>query len=108
MSKAQLKKSQTTLTSQPAAKHPLSPTLEDLYPNLFSYLTQDAWEDGSTRVTSTILFFVERGELKCCISDRDAQRSAFLTGSDFQALLEAVEHGLEEDALDWRQKRLAR
>src|SRR6476620_9219662 len=61
MSKAQLKKSQTTHTSQPAAKHPLSPTLEDLYPNLFSYLTQDAWEDGSTRVTSTILFFVERG-----------------------------------------------
>ena len=108
MSKAQLKKATTTHTRQPETKHPLSPSLEDLFPNLFSYLTQDTWEDGSTRVTSTVLFFVERGELKCCLSDRDAQRSAFITGSDFQGLLEAVESGLEEDTLDWRQKRLAR
>jgi hypothetical protein len=55
-----------------------------------------------------VLFFIERGELKLCISDRDLQRSAFLTGSDFQSLLESVEGALEEDSVDWRQKRTAR
>lgn len=108
MARQQLTKPSTTQQRTPPAEQPISPTLEALFPNLFAYMGQTAWEDGTPRLTTTVLFFIERGELKLCISDRDLQRSAFITGSDFQSLLESVETALEDDSVDWRQKRTAR
>jgi hypothetical protein len=108
MAKPNLTKPETTHAKQPPLEQPLSPSFEASYPNLLAFMTQERWEDGTPRLTTTVLFFVERGELKLCISDRDLQRSAFLSGSDFQSLLELVEQRLEADDLDWRQKRLAR
>lgn len=108
MSKASLKKPSTTPLSQPVKVHPISPELESSFPNLYAYMTQESWEDGSTRATTTVLFFFERGEMKLCVSDRDLQRSAFFTGPDFLSLLEIAEASLEGGDTDWRQKRLAR
>jgi len=108
MAKPNLRKPATTQTRQPPSVVPVSPELEGLYPNLYAYMTQDAWEDGGTRATTTVLFFFERGEMKLCVSDRDLQRSFFVTGSDFASLLETAEAMLENGEPDWRQKRLAR
>jgi len=108
MAASKLTKQTSSAPDRGAAPVPIMPTFEGDYPNLFAYLFQDRWEDGSTRQTTTLLFFSERGELKCCVNDRDAQRTVFLTCSDVQDALRRVEDGLEGGTLDWRQKRLAR
>lgn len=74
------------------------------YPNLFSYLTEERWDDGSPRETSTLLLFVEHGILKVCLNDRAVGRTCFLSCASFDAALEALEHGLASDTLPWRAK----
>lgn len=108
MSKPILARGNQLRPSNTPAAPPIDSEFETRWPNLYAYMTQETWPEGGARATSTLLFFVERGELKACISDRDAQRSAFFTGSSFSSLFDTVESALEGGDVDWRQKRLAR
>jgi len=72
------------------------------YPNLSAFLSQQEWEDGSTRQTGTMIIFVQDGQLKMCISDRDGQKNAFITAPTLQLLYDLAEMGLDDNALDWR------
>lgn len=83
----------------------MSDAFERLYPTLAAWMTQEQWEDRTPRRTTTLLFFVERGQLKCCLHDRDAGRSAFLTGDTVEELLGEVERSLAADVVEWRVKR---
>jgi hypothetical protein len=103
-----------------AVKRPVQPTPEDANenpvfvdpagvllrrtPRLCQYLTDNRWEDGSARETSTITVFLDAGRLKLVLSDRALGRSAFVSGMSLEELLDAVEAGLEGDCLEWRTK----
>lgn len=72
------------------------------WPAVWAFVTQGAWEDGSPRVTGTILLFWERGRLKACLSDRDAQAVAFVTLTGAGDPLDELEDALRADNIDWR------
>ena len=79
--------------------------MESDFPTLYDYLKSTTYEDGSNRLTATLLFFVDSGSLKCCFSDRDNGRQAFVTATDLMGVLIALETGLANNSLDWRSKR---
>jgi len=78
------------------------------FPTLNDYLTNRSWADGSARITSTLLVFIENDVLKVCINDRDNARSCFVSDATFTGLLEKIELGLKAESLDWRMNRSAR
>lgn len=84
---------------------PVYPDMEAKWPNLTSFLFDTKYDDGSTRITGTLLLFVQDHTLKVCLNDRDAHRSTFLAVDGPLEALDALELGLLEDTLDWRQKR---
>jgi len=75
-----------------------------LYPTLYSYLTERVYGDGKSRVTSTLLIFLEDGVLRICINDRDNNRSAFITGQTIDEALASIEAKLCGDTMEWRMK----
>jgi hypothetical protein len=72
------------------------------YPALAEFLSAEEWGPGEPRERGTLTLFFEQGAFKACVSDRDANMSAFVAKSAFLGLLEAVEKGLQGDSLDWR------
>jgi len=74
-------------------------------PTVLQWLSDDRWDDGSTRQPSTLLVFAEDGCLKACLNDRDGSRSVFVTGGSLEGILDTLEAGLQEDSLPWRAKR---
>lgn len=96
----------------PAESHDLSVPFDELmasrYPTVWSYLSDAVYEDGSSRQTSSLVVFVEDGLVKVCLSDRDQERSAFAAGSCLLDALEAINVGLETNAIQWRRQRQQR
>jgi len=77
----------------------------DEFPNLYDHLFATTYEDGSGRMTSTMLIFSENGVLKLCLNDRDNGRSVFITATEFLSLFSVIETGLASNSLDWRSRR---
>src|SRR5215210_2731012 len=77
---------------------------EGRYPLLESHLCDLAYDDGSPRVTSTLLLFVENGVWKGCLCARDSDEVAFVSGSCTEELLTAFEVGLDRGVIDWRKR----
>ena len=105
MSKRPLKREPSTPTGLPPATPLNYAEFEREYPNLYTHLFDERYEDGTHRQTSTLLFFVERGCLKACLNDRDANKSVFLAAASVADALLALELGLDLGNLEWRQKR---
>lgn len=85
-------------------------TLSDwptLWPTLVDYLTQEAWEDGSVRQTSTLLLFREEGCWKACLNDRAMERTAWCSGRSPEGLLQGLEDSLLTGSAEWRKKSVA-
>lgn len=88
---------------------PQDPPLDDpdfakAYPNLLEMLTATEYEGGHPRTTSTLLIFCERGILRCCLNDRDNNRSAFLSETTVEGALVKIEEGLATGRIDWRSR----
>jgi len=76
------------------------------YPALWEFLTESCYEGGGKRELGTVSLFKDGDVLKACLSDRDVGEVAFVSGSSFKAVLDAMEQGLCSGGLDWRgQKR---
>lgn len=73
-----------------------------LYPTLMEYLTEDRYEDGSSRRTSTVTLFAQDGQVKGCVNDRDNDCSAFFSAASIESLLAVIESKLKESSADWR------
>jgi len=71
-------------------------------PALFEYLTLDAWEDGEVRQTATLLLFVEGGQFRGCVNDRENERSLWAGADTFLGLVGALEGRLIDPTADWR------
>lgn len=77
-------------------------TLAKSFPMMIEYLTTTRWEDGTPRERSTVNFFIEDGTLKACCNDRDLMRSLYVSAESWDALWEALEAAMADDAADWR------
>lgn len=73
-------------------------------PHLHTFLVDTTWDDGEPRETGTVLIFCDGGRVKACLNDRALDRSVFVTGTTLWGLLDALEEGLEHNALEWRSK----
>ncbi len=81
------------------------PAFERALPALWEYLTLRTYDDGSPRQAATLLVFVEDGTWKVCLSDREAQRSAWAAAETFQSALSALEASVASGAVQWRTAR---
>lgn len=73
------------------------------YPDLWEFLTSRWWaEDRRPRETGTLLIFVEGGDRKIMLNDRDAHVLAFVTVQDGQSVFAAAEDALSSPKTDWR------
>ena len=84
----------------------LGSSFEDKWPTVYAYVMQDRFEDGSFRQTSTLLFFLDQGRLKVCLSDRQCSRSLFRSSRSVDGCLDALEEALTTDTADWKSKRI--
>lgn len=73
-----------------------------LYPGIWEMLSAPAMPDGSSRQGSTLMIFCQDGSVKGCLNDRDNNLVAFTSASGVDALLQAIETGLQSDQLEWR------
>jgi len=72
------------------------------WPNLYEWMRETTWEDGTKRLTGAIMLTVDNGYLKCWIHDKDGARSAWVSGEGWLALLKKVDESLASGALEWR------
>jgi hypothetical protein len=77
-----------------------------LYPALVEFLSLSQWPEGDARVLGTLTLFVELGQWKASLNDRDQHRVAFCTALTPVALLTSIEEGLVTNGLDWRVARV--
>lgn len=74
----------------------------DAVPGVREMLTETRFPDGSNRLTSTLLLFIEAGVVKVCLHDRDQGQTAWASGASVGDVLEALEAGLQGDTLQWK------
>jgi hypothetical protein len=78
-------------------------------PALWEFIGMRAWpEDGSPRVTGSVLVFGDEGAVKVLFNDRDSGYVAFATIDSEKPILGAIEGLLVGGRLDWRQNRDSR
>lgn len=75
------------------------------YPAVSEFLGDPTYDDGSARVTGTLLIFCDGPTVKACLADRDQNLVAFFTSQEWDGLLEAIETSLVEGRVDWRTKK---
>jgi hypothetical protein len=77
----------------------------DLLPEgsvLTDYVTQELWEDGTTRSTATIGISYSAGRVLITIRDREQCRVAFTSAETLTAAWSQLREELETDRLAWR------
>lgn len=75
------------------------------WPLMLAYMTQDRWEDGTQRQTSSLLLFKQDGMIKVMLRDKDTGLCLWAAGGGLFAALNAVEGLLGDPKADWRQDR---
>lgn len=83
-------------------------TWQSRYPELWGFLWDLAYDDGSQRRPGSLVLFRDALRLKACLSDKDADLVCFVTADTPDAILEALEVGLRDDTLDWRRQQKKR
>lgn len=72
------------------------------HPAIWEYLSLDTGKDGGKRDTASLTIFVDEGQLKCCVSDKEAQEVAFWSAETWEELIAGVEADLSVGEGDWR------
>lgn len=83
----------------------VDPAFARAHPALAGWLGETVDDSGKARETGTLLLFVDGGLLKCCLRDRTTGYVAFVSAGTLEALLGALEDGLRDGDLDWRESR---
>jgi hypothetical protein len=92
-----------TRSASDTAGGPLSPDLfSTAYPGLLEMLSSVKWPDGSRRASSTLLIFLDQGQAKLCLNDRDQGLTAWVSGSSISEALASLEASLQTERLEWR------
>jgi len=72
------------------------------FPALWEYLTSDKYPDGGKRQTSTLLLFVDGGEFKAALRDRDTGHTLWVTSATIEDALIDLEASLTSESPQWR------
>jgi len=77
------------------------------YPTLWEYLSATKYdtEPPTPRQTSTLLLFVQDGQLKFCLRDRQEQRCLWIAALTLEDGLDALEEDLNSPLAVWRADR---
>jgi len=71
-------------------------------PNIYAFLTDTKYDDGSPRMTGSISFFTQIGVLKACVSDKDNKRVFFVEALSLCELMGMIEMGICDDSTEWK------
>lgn len=89
----------------PAAGAPAVSSDEEmslLYPGIWEYMVETAWDDGKPRRTSTLTVFCEDGVVKVCLSDRELDKTTWASGTSLADCLAAMEAKMQAGETEWR------
>lgn len=100
-----LSKSQERRSSGTAPDTAVDERFKNKWPNLWDYLTQTKWDDGTPRETSSLLVFAGDGRLKGMLKDRDASLTLWVAADTFERLLDLLEKACVDPDAEWRQDR---
>jgi hypothetical protein len=84
---------------------PAGSVLSARFPLVWEFLTRTVWEDGSSRASGSLTFFLDGPALKVCLSDKDSSQRCFVSGPTLEACLEQAEQALGPGKGDWRAER---
>lgn len=79
--------------------------MSESYSLLWDHLTQDTWDDGTKRETSTLLIFYQDGFLKGMVKDPNEKACMWAAGLSLSELLATLEEKLGDPAAEWRADR---
>jgi len=83
----------------------LAAGLLEQYSELWAFLTQTSFPDGTKRLTGKISWSCESGLLGLLLNDLETGSYAFLNGHGITELLEEAELRLSDGSLSWRASR---
>jgi len=72
------------------------------YPNLFAFLYDIQYADGTPRKQGSISLFVTGYSLKMAVNDKDRGCVAFINAGTFLELLTLADDGIGSDKLEWK------
>jgi len=78
------------------------PDFANVYPMVFSHLSQTKWPDGSPRQTSTLSVFVDGGVIKAVLKDRHAGLCLWCAAKTMGDLFGVLEALLCDPGAEWR------
>jgi hypothetical protein len=81
------------------------PDVEKWAATLLEFLTRLSWDEGEKRKTGTVMLLAENGVWKAWVHDRDGKRAAWVSGGSLLDLVDAVDQGLANDSLTWKDDR---
>jgi hypothetical protein len=86
----------------------LDPGLLKQFSELWAFLTQSTYEDGTRRKTGRLSLSCDVDMLGLSLHDEETGQYAFLNGRSLDGLLEEVELRLSDGSLSWRASRFTR
>lgn len=77
----------------------------ELFPHLWTYLTQTKWDDGTPRLPSPVSIFLQHGKFTACLTEKNWGLILFATADRLCDIWEALDAKLGDPKADWRQDR---
>lgn len=71
-------------------------------PTICEHLTQETYEDGTSRELSKVSISYQDGLVLAALNDGDQRQSLYRSGEGVQAALKALEKALASPGADWR------
>lgn len=84
------------------AEKPLPGAFLSDFPNVWAYLTDSKWDDGSKRERATILVIADGGVMKLWLGDKACKRSCWVTGESLEQAFTVLEEQLATSSCAWR------
>jgi len=78
------------------------------YPNIYQFMMDLKYDDGSPRVPGSISFFTHLGVLKACINDKDNARTAFVEALTIHELWTKCDMAIADGCTEWKVNPLAK
>jgi hypothetical protein len=78
--------------------------LEEAFPILYALMTELRVDARTVRQPSSITVFTQDGMWKCCIVEKDENKSLFGSGDTLWGALANVEARLDSPIVDWRER----
>lgn len=74
-------------------------------PTVVEYLALERYASGKPRERSTMSVFIEHGQVRLCLNDRDVGESMWVSGDSLEAALASLEKRLAGGSTEWRPNR---